>query len=150
MYMYCGKKVYTADTLHINGMLVGRKELLEYKLNSRYSIEKYGNLCECINSNVTARTADIMRSLIHYVKVYFNNYEYSSSNVEKLQLKILNDLDGRSGVLVSPYVIRNPSHLFLFFETLLKRILKPFIGALRIELKFFVFIVKPIFIVVVR
>ena len=108
MYVYCGKKVYTADTLHINGMLVGRKELLEYKLNSRYSIKKYGNLCECISpGNVTAHTVDMMRSLIHYVTGYFNSCEYSSSNVEKLQLKILNDLDGRSGVLVSPYVIRD-------------------------------------------
>jgi hypothetical protein len=108
MYMYCGKKVYTADTLRINGMLVGRKELLEYKLNSRYSIEKYGNLCECISpGNVTPLTVDIMRSLIHYVTGYFNSCEYSSSNVEKLQLKILNELDGRSGVLVSPYVIRD-------------------------------------------
>jgi hypothetical protein len=106
VYLYRGKKVYTEDTLRINGMLVGRKELIEYELNSRYSLKK-SNACECISPHATAATVDIMMSLVHYVTGYFNAYEYSSSNVEKLQLKILNDLDERSGVLVSPYVIRD-------------------------------------------
>jgi hypothetical protein len=102
-YLYCGKKMYTEDTLRINGMLVGRKQLIEYELNSHYSLKKYKS--QCI-SPYTPEDKYIMESLVHYVTAYFNTYEYSSSNVERLQLKILNDLDERSGILVSPYVIR--------------------------------------------
>jgi hypothetical protein len=79
-------------------MIVGRKELIEYELNSRYSLKKSVNICECISPHATAATAGIMTSLVHYVKGYFNIYEYSSSNVEKLQLKILNELDELDGV----------------------------------------------------
>jgi hypothetical protein len=104
MYLYCGKKVYTEDTLCINGMIVGRKELIEYKLNSSYSHKK---TYECISPRATAAAATVMMSLIRYVTGYFATCEYSHSNVEKLQLKVLNGLDERSGVLVSPYVIRD-------------------------------------------
>jgi hypothetical protein len=103
MYLYCGKKMYTEDTLRINGMLVGRKQSIEYVLNSPYSLKKYK--CQCISA-YSPVDKYIMESLVHYVTSYFNTYEYSSSNVEKLQLNILNDLDERSGTLVSPYVIR--------------------------------------------
>jgi hypothetical protein len=102
-YLYCGKKMYTEDTLRINGMLVGRKQLIEYELNSPYSLKKYKS--QCI-SPYTPEDKYIMESLVHYVTGYFNTYEYSSSNVERLQLKILNNLDERLGILVSPYVIR--------------------------------------------
>jgi hypothetical protein len=105
VYLYCGKKVYTEDTLRINGMIVGRKELIEYKLNSGYS--SYKKTYECSTTRATAATATIMMSLIRYVTGYFATCEYSHSNVEKLQLKVLNGLDEFSGVLVSPYVIRD-------------------------------------------
>ena len=104
MYLYCGEKVYIEDTLRINGMIVGRKELTEYKLNSSYRFKK---TYECSTPRATAATATIMMSLIRYVTRYFATWEYSHSNVEKLQLKILNGLDEFSGVLVSPYVIRD-------------------------------------------
>jgi hypothetical protein len=108
MYLYCGKKLYIEDTVHINGMLVGRKLLVEYVLNSPYSLKKY----IVYNSVYTPMDKSIMESLIHYVTSYFNTYEYSSSNVERLQLNILNDLDERSGILVSPYVIREMCKLY--------------------------------------
>ena len=103
MYLYCGKKMYTEDTLRINGMQCGITQLIEYELNSLYSLKKYKSRCI---SPYAPGDKYIMESLVHYVTGYFNTYEYSSSNVEKLQLKILNDLDERSGILVSPYVIR--------------------------------------------
>jgi hypothetical protein len=112
MYLYCGKKIYTEDTVYINGMRVGRKQIVEYVLNSPYSskkfkwgYERYGGLSELYSINV-------IDSLIHCVTSYFNTYDYSSSNVERLQLDILNDLDESSGILVSPYVIREVCKLY--------------------------------------
>jgi hypothetical protein len=111
MYLYCGKKIYTEDTVYINGMRVGRKLIVEYVLNSPYSSKK----CKCDYDSVYAvrdNSINVIDSLIHYVTSYFNTYEYSSSNVERLQLDILNDLDERSGTLVSPYVIREVCKLY--------------------------------------
>jgi hypothetical protein len=102
MYLYCGEKVYIEDTLRINGMIVGRKELTEYKLNSAYSSHKKTYECSTPYLHTT-----VMMSLIRYVTRYFATREYSHSNVEKLQLKVLNGLEEFSGVLVSPYVIRD-------------------------------------------
>ena len=112
MYLYCGKKMYTEDTLRINGIIAGRKELIEYVLNSPYSLKKYNSYCI---SPYALLDKYIMENLVHSVMSYFNTREYSASNVERLQLKILNDLDEhipgtlvspRRGTLVSPYVIR--------------------------------------------
>ena len=111
MYLYCGKKIYTEDTVYINGMQVGRKLIVEYVLNSPYSSEK----CKCGYDSVYPvrdGSINVIHSLIHYVTSYFNTYEYSSSNVERLQLDILNNLDEREGTLVSPYVIREVCKLY--------------------------------------
>jgi hypothetical protein len=112
IYLYCGKKVYAEDTVYISGMEVGRKELIEYKLNSHYSFKK---LYEC-RSYAPGRGLQyenaLIESLIHYVTGYFTTCEYSLSNIEKFQLKVLDNLDERSGVLVSPYVIREMCRLY--------------------------------------
>ena len=108
IYLYCGKKVYAEDTLYISGMEVARKELIEYKLNTPYSFKK---VYECIGHPVHYEN-DLMSSLIHYVTGYFTACEYSLSNIEKFQKMVLDNLDERSGVLVSPYVIREMCKLY--------------------------------------
>ena len=108
IYLYCGKKVYAEDTLYISGMEVARKELIEYKLNTPYSFKK---VYECIGHPVQYEN-DLMSSLIHYVTGYFTTCEYSLSNIEKFQKMVLDNLNERSGVLVSPYVIREMCKLY--------------------------------------
>jgi hypothetical protein len=107
-YLYCGKKAFTEDGLNLIGMHVGRKRLVEYVLNSSYSLKKYF----LVASVYSPMDKSIMDSLIHNVTGYFNTNEYSIENVEKLQLNILNNLDERSGTLVSPYVIREMCKLY--------------------------------------
>ena len=108
-YLYCGKKVYIEDVVHVNGMLVGRKPLVEYVLNSPYGFREKNIEYMTV---YTDRDKSIMESLAHYVLGYFNTRDYSSSNVERLQLNILKDLDERSGILVSPYVIKEMCKLY--------------------------------------
>jgi hypothetical protein len=121
MYLYCGKKICTEDTVYINGMRVGRKQIVEYALNSPYSgkkckwrYESYGDVRAYLSERAfeSVHSINVIDSLIHYVTGYFDTYEYSSINVERLQLDILNDLDERSGTLVSPYVIREVCKLY--------------------------------------
>jgi hypothetical protein len=100
--------VHTEDTVYISGMEVGRKETIEYKLNSHYRFYE----CMSYGSRGRQDVHDLIESLIHNVTGYFTTCEYSHSNIEKLQLKVLNDLDERSGVLVSPYVIRDICKLY--------------------------------------
>ena len=100
MYLYCGKKMYTEDTLRINGIIAGRKELIEYVLNSPYSLKKYNSYCI---SPYALLDKYIMENLVHSVTSYFNTREYSASNVERLQLKILNDFE-RFGRAHSGYI----------------------------------------------
>ena len=108
MYLFCGKKIYNGDTMHINGMCVGRKRIVEYLLNSPYSNKK----CCLYDSDYPVRddSIQVIDNLIDYVKRYFSTHEYSVSTVERLQLDIFNDLD--VGTLVSPYVIREMCKLY--------------------------------------
>ena len=114
MYLYCGKKIYTEDKVYINGMRIGCKPIVEYVLNSPYSGKKWN--CDYAlvypHRDISYNSITVIDSLIHYVTSYFNIHEYSSSNVERLQLNILNDLDEREGTLVSPYVIRDVCKLY--------------------------------------
>ena len=114
MYLYCGKKIYTEDTVYINGMRIGSKPIVEYVLNSPYSSKKWKCDYDSVYPvrDIFYNSINVIDSLIHYVTGYFNTYEYSSSNVERLQLDILNNLDGREGTLVSPYVIRDVCKLY--------------------------------------
>jgi hypothetical protein len=82
--------------------------LIEYKLNTPYSFKK---VYECIGHHVHYEN-DLMSSLIHYVTGYFTTWEYSLSNIAKFQKMVLDNLDERSGVLVSPYVIREMCKLY--------------------------------------
>jgi hypothetical protein len=40
VYLYCGKKIYTEYTMYMNEARVGRKQIIEYVLNSPYSSKK--------------------------------------------------------------------------------------------------------------